>query len=549
MLSCFLFASASPAKIQTIDLTAEQSYNHQPFSYTMRQIDEKPSYTVYKITYPSPVKSGNAQNDTIYSKYYCPKNANGKSPSPGAVCLHILGGGRGLTRFMCSYLAECGIPAIMCQFPYYGNRRPPGWRQSLIKDPKGAVVLINSFKQAIEDIRRTTDVLASRPEVDPAKISLEGISLGALLGSTAAGVDSRFYKLVFLLGAGDFQKIIGHSRESIWIEKKINELPDAERKSSLKELAKIDPLANAGNLIAKADSGKIMMVNASEDEVLPKEATVKLAKAMNMENKVVWMKGQGHYTAIASLPDLLPKIANFISDNQAKIPQNGNGNKSALSKFAGQLNKLFDFSPPPGRCMVIEAEFKIKDKVSFVKLIKGHGCHFIIFGDILKMKLSLGYCEYPWMYTPKGVLFKGTLEPTPNANLLNHMDKVYLAYLPMITAVLNMAASSPTILNQFAKFTESKQSDGNTLISIQSVKRKNQGAEVLVDKKGKPISIKLNLKDKVEIVFKEWNLNAFSTDELYLPPENFEWEQAVKQKNLDRIFAAFFNQLGDMARK
>jgi hypothetical protein len=119
----------------------------------------------------------------------------------------------------------------------------------------------------------------------------------------------------------------------------------------------------------------------------------------------------------------------------------------------------------------------------------------------------------------------------------------------MITAVLNMAASSPTILNQFAKFTESKQSDGNTLISIQSVKRKNQGAEVLVDKKGKPISIKLNLKDKVEIVFKEWNLNAFSTDELYLPPENFEWEQAVKQKNLDRIFAAFFNQLGDMARK
>jgi hypothetical protein len=199
--------------------------------------------------------------------------------------------------------------------------------------------------------------------------------------------------------------------------------------------------------------------------------------------------------------------------------------------------------------MVIEAEFKIKDKVSFVKLIKGHGCHFIIFGDILKMKLSLGYCEYPWMYTPKGVLFKGTLEPTPNAKLLNHMDKVYLAYLPMITAVLNMAASSPTILNQFAKFTESKQSDGNTLISIQSVKRKNQGAEVLVDKKGKPISIKLNLKDKVEIVFKEWNLNAFSTDELYLPPENFEWEQAVKQKNLDRIFAAFFNQLGDMARK
>jgi hypothetical protein len=50
------------------------------------------------------------------------------------------------------------------------------------------------------------------------------------------------------------------------------------------------------------------------------------------------------------------------------------------------------------------------------------------------------------------------------------------------------------------------------------------------------------------IKFKQWRTNTFSTPELFMEPENKKVLQ-VKQRNLDRIFAAFVNQLGDMIKK
>ncbi len=44
------------------------------------------------------------------------------------------------------------------------------------------------------------------------------------------------------------------------------------------------------------------MLNAAEDEVIPRQCTVKLAEALGIADRVVWFDGLGHYTAMAELP-------------------------------------------------------------------------------------------------------------------------------------------------------------------------------------------------------------------------------------------------------
>ena len=61
------------------------------------------------------------------------------------------------------------------------------------------------------DVRRAADFLRSRPEVDPSRVGVTGISLGAIVGSTTAGVDGRFAKAVLTIGGGDLARILAYS--------------------------------------------------------------------------------------------------------------------------------------------------------------------------------------------------------------------------------------------------------------------------------------------------------------------------------------------------
>ncbi len=110
---------------------------------------------------------------------------------------------------VCAVLARRGVPAIMFKLPYYGQRGLPGGPEFLAKDPK---LLASAIAQAGEDFRRTIDVLASRPEIDPNRIGATGISLGGIVAATAAGGEPRIYRAAFVLAGGDLLQIIHHAR-------------------------------------------------------------------------------------------------------------------------------------------------------------------------------------------------------------------------------------------------------------------------------------------------------------------------------------------------
>lgn len=98
-------------------------FDKQAFSYRIEMGSEHDTFHVYRLTYPSPVQSPLAQNNTIPAELYLPKEIKpGAKPRPAVICLHILGGGFELTRLQCTALAARGIPAIWFKLPYYAER-------------------------------------------------------------------------------------------------------------------------------------------------------------------------------------------------------------------------------------------------------------------------------------------------------------------------------------------------------------------------------------------------------------------------------------------
>ena len=224
------------------------TFNDKPFDYRIEFREEKAGYRLYRLTYPSPVVTPFEPNNTVPADYYLPKNldaAAGKRPA--AICLHILNGNFELEQMTCAMLASRGIPAVMIKLPYYGERSLPGGRKALAGDPKLFAAALN---QAVEDVRRTIDVLASRPEIDPQKIGVVGISMGGILAGTVAGSDERVARTAMILAGGDLPGIIAQARETRQLSDTLQKLPAAERAEVERAIAAVDPLAHAAKLRA-----------------------------------------------------------------------------------------------------------------------------------------------------------------------------------------------------------------------------------------------------------------------------------------------------------
>ena len=187
VLSLASWACAQTPAAETHSVS--KTYNNAPFEYHIRPSADRADFRIYHITYPSPVVTPVKQNNTVPAEYYVPKNLQPGVKYPAVICLHILDGNEALTDLVCSVLAKRGIPALSFKLPYYGSRGTPGiGPNAMVENPK---LFLGAIKQSGEDVRRTVDLLASREEIDPQRIGITGISLGAIVAATAAGAEPR----------------------------------------------------------------------------------------------------------------------------------------------------------------------------------------------------------------------------------------------------------------------------------------------------------------------------------------------------------------------
>jgi dienelactone hydrolase len=546
-------------------IVVPRSFNGQPFSYRMKLLQERQGYRIYKLYYPSPMTTPVEQNNTIPAEYFLPDGVesegdspifalqkSGQSPRPAVICLHILDGNEALTDLVCSTLAQRGIPAIMFKLPYYGQRALPEGPIALAKDPK---LFAGAIAQAAQDVRRTIDVLESRPEVDPAKIGITGISLGGLVAATAAGGEPRIARAGLMLAGGDLQKIIGYSWETRPIRKMIDALPPEERRSLDAALAEVDPLRFADALRPRAAEGRVLMINAAEDEVIPRPCTEKLAAALGMEKKVVWLEGLGHYTAMAELPRAMKITADFFSEDlpPGAAPPPKAREKTPIGRLAGllrQLGMLLSDEPQAGRCHCLELEFTTTlpdQKPISGRFRYARGCnHQFVWASKLPIlgETGLGQGRFPWVLSGEKTVLEGTLHPEAELqDPLALADRGQVARLKMFSGLLGSVALAPGVLQRFLVLTEESAADGGGVIRVSTRDDLPRGdLRLLFDAEGKaPKRLEfeiLGTRGTVEI--RDWRVNAAAEGTLFQPPAEKN-AQAVEQAEVYRIFARLFN--------
>ncbi|MBN1589593.1 MAG: prolyl oligopeptidase family serine peptidase [Pirellulales bacterium] len=530
-----------------------KTYNDQPFDYTMKLAADRDAYRVYRLTYPSPVVTPVAANNTIPADYYLPKGiAPGDPKRPAVVCLHILNGNFELVQMICSSLASRGVPAVMFKLPYYGERSLPGGRRALLSKPE---LFLTALPQGVEDARRTVDLLASREEVDSQRIGVAGISLGGLLGATAAARDPRLNRAALILAGGDLAQIIDTASEARDLKRFLATLGPERRREFDRVIASMDPLNHAAALRERAQRGHVLMFNGTDDRVIPKVCAEKLAAALGISDRVEWLEGLGHYTAMAALPQILSTTVDFFAQDLpegvalAPVPPRKSATPTAIvGRMLAGVSTLMSVAPDERHChrvdLSVTATLKGGKPVdASVQLVRGHGDRFRLSVDIrrpLRVAAALGNSGVPWMASGGKTVFRGSLGPgeTPPPAI----DPKHLLKLQMVSGVVAGAAMAPSLLDSVVTLEEDRAATNVHAVRITSKKDPSDWARLVLHADGRrPDRVEFDVDGtRGTVKFLAWQFNSPVEEERFAPPADLPVRE-VRRADVERMFVAMFN--------
>ncbi len=133
---------------------------------------------------------------------------------PGVLFGHWGGGDR--TEFLAEAIlyARAGVVSLLPSYPW---TRPVPWRTAL-KYSSDPTHDFGVYVQAVVDLRRGLDLLASRSDVDPERMAYVGHSYGAQWGAILAAVDRRPKAVVLAGGVPDLEALYLESDDPEFVE-------------------------------------------------------------------------------------------------------------------------------------------------------------------------------------------------------------------------------------------------------------------------------------------------------------------------------------------
>lgn len=257
------------------------------FAVNETAVDKK--FKTYDLRFPSAIRTDLDANNTVPGKIWIPA---GEKPAPALVLVHFIGGNHDVLETVGIALARRGIGALYFKLPYYGDRGGGQGRRGLARAASAQDVLA-FFHQAVADVRRARDVLASMPGIDGARVGVLGVSLGAVIAATTAGVDPTFPYVILVVGGADLGKIIFHGSDEtrFMVEKLAKEgLDEAKTREFFKE---VDPATHASRI----GTDRCLLFSMKHDEVFPKESVDALADRIGKPAHV-WYDGKHAWIAI-----------------------------------------------------------------------------------------------------------------------------------------------------------------------------------------------------------------------------------------------------------
>lgn len=258
---------------------------------------------VYRLRFPSPVKTPHPENNTVHAEYYRPRGLN---KFPCVIVLDITGGDQSVSRTIATHLAQNGIGGLFVQMAYYGPRRPAGSSLRLLSYDYQHT--LNAIRQTVLDLRRASAWMESRPEIDPQRLGVLGTSLGSFIGSLTAEMEPRLRRVAVLLGGGGLVDAYYDDPRAAPF-RQVWELIGGTKEKATKLFAPVDPITCAANLKDR----KMLILAAQRDDIVPPRATEALWKATGQQ-KIVWFDCTHYGAVLYMLPALNHIVEHFKAE-------------------------------------------------------------------------------------------------------------------------------------------------------------------------------------------------------------------------------------------
>ena len=194
----------------------------------------------------------------------------------------ILGGHYGSRRAMRFLGQTPGVMVATLSYPYTGDPRPDAL--TFLRDiPK----IRGAFLDTPPAVMLALDYLTSLPEVDPTRVEAVGVSLGAPFMCIAGALDRRFARVWVLHGSGgSYVPLEANMKRNI---------PFAPLRVVAAGLANViiaGPRLDPVRWVPQIAPRPFVMVNASDDERLPRPAVDALYTSAREPKELVWMSGR-----------------------------------------------------------------------------------------------------------------------------------------------------------------------------------------------------------------------------------------------------------------
>jgi len=175
-----------------------------------------------------------------------------------------------------------GVMAVALSYPYTGDPKPKG--------ASGVLRAIPQIRQAFFDtpaaLMLALDDLLSRTDVDSAQVEAIGVSLGVPFVVIAGAMDARVTRVWAVHGSGGTFTPLEHSLRGI-----IASAPTRFIAAGIGTLAMSGPRITPERWVSRISPRPFVMINAADDERLPKAAVLSLFQAAREPKELIWLPG------------------------------------------------------------------------------------------------------------------------------------------------------------------------------------------------------------------------------------------------------------------
>ena len=289
-LGCLVSAGASAEGIAPP--TRPYAVDHDaPLAPQERLVEKAAGYSKFRVEF------NGIRKDRVPGFLYVPGDRQPRRP---AVLLQYGSGGHKGTFYivaLAKQFVDRGFVVLTIDAPMKGERKPPRNQRTLWSSL--GLGERGRFQWYCGDYSRAIDYLASRPDVDPARLGYGGISWGAITGITFAAHDPRIKAVASIVGGGNFMGTLADKVE----------MP----KETVEAARSFDPVYHVP-LIAPRP---LLLLNVTQDQLVPRFFAESLHKAAGDGAKKLWVDTDHFFQGVDRYA-VLEDVITFMRDNLAE---------------------------------------------------------------------------------------------------------------------------------------------------------------------------------------------------------------------------------------